>query len=101
MKSRARDGCSLLMPFPRRCLPPIAAAATARTVMVFILRYLGNCIWGTRVKGWGALVEGRCLEEGEGEKEGQEEEVIGGTPGMRMQGMLLLWARRALIGTTR
>jgi hypothetical protein len=39
------------------------------------------------------------LEEGEGEKEGQEEEVIRGTPGMRMQGMLLLW--RALIGTTR
>ena len=42
------------------------------------------------------------MEEGEGaEEEEEEEEVIGGTPGMPMQGMLLLWARRALIGTTR
>jgi len=35
------------------------------------------------------------LEEGGGEKE-----VIRGTPGMPMPGMLLLWARRALIGAT-
>ena len=67
-----------------------------RAAIMFIPRYLGNCFWDTRVKAWGTLVEGRCLEEGGGEKE-----VIRGTPGMPMPGMLLLWARRALIGTTR
>ena len=91
------------MPFPRRCLPRIAAVAAARETIVLILRYLGLCIWDTGLKRWGALVEGRCLKEAEEEEE--EEEVPPPvsalfTPGMPIQGMLLRGARRALIGAT-